>query len=266
VFTLLHTNDLHNHLTDDQARRLADRRQTLGTSGLLLDAGDAIASGNITFRPGGEPILERMTQIGYDAMTVGNREFHVWRCGFHSKLFRADFPVLCANIRPTPKIREEGNGEREKGEEGKPDTEEMPVRPYVVFEPDPGWRVGVIGLTVPMVTERMLARKISAYVFDNPVQTAAQIVPRLRSELQLNLLVVLTHIGIAQDRVLAAAVPGIDIIIGGHTHVVLEHGERVGDTLIAQAGSFGRFLGRIEVDPDTPPGWAPGVKAVLEAL
>ena len=254
MFTLFHTNDLHNHLTDDQARRLENLRRDPGAGRLLLDAGDAIASGNITYRSGGEPILERMTQIGYDAMTIGNREFHVWRSGFHSKLFRAGFPALCANIRPA-RARHTSAG-----------ADALPVRPYVLFEPEPGWRVLVFGLTVPMVTERMLARTLSAYVFDDPVQTAARMVPQLRRELQPSLLVALTHIGIAQDRILAATVPGIDIIIGGHSHVTLEQGERVGDTLIAQAGGFGHFLGRIQVKQDTPLGQAPATRATLEAL
>lgn len=254
MFTLLHTNDLHNHLTNDQAQRLEDLRWYLGAGGLLLDAGDAIAAGNITYRSGGEPILERMTQIGYDAMTVGNREFHVWRSGFHSKLFRAGFPALCANIRPARA------GHTSQG------SDALPVRPYILFEPEPGWRVLVFGLTVPMVTERMLARKLSAYVFDDPIQTAAQMAPQLRRELQPSLLVALTHIGIAQDRILAATVPGIDIIIGGHSHVTLEQGERVGDTLIAQAGWFGHFLGRIKIERDTPPGRPPAMRATLEAL
>ena len=117
-----------------------------------------------------------------------------------------------------------------------------------------------------MVTEEMLARKFSAYVFDDPVQIAAQMVPQLRRQLQPNLLVALTHIGIEQDRLLAASVPGINIIVGGHTHVCLEHGERVGDTLIAHAGSFGHVLGRIQIHQDASSGQRSVMSASLEAL
>ena len=100
VFTLLHTNDFHNQLTEAQANYLRRLRTDLGTEGILLDAGDAVSCGNITYHSGGEPILETMTTVGYDAMTVGNREFHFSRVGFQTTLQRAKFPVLCANIRP----------------------------------------------------------------------------------------------------------------------------------------------------------------------
>src|SRR6266511_2410727 len=86
--TLIHTNDFHNHLNAQQAERLRQLRQALGESGLLLDAGDAISSGNVTYKPGGEPILDVMSEAGYDAMTVGNREFHFSRAGFWAKLSR----------------------------------------------------------------------------------------------------------------------------------------------------------------------------------
>jgi len=267
VFTLLHTNDFHNHLRDRQARRLQTCRQELGTRGLLLDAGDAIASGNVTFRPGGEPILERMTRIGYDAMTVGNREFHVWPRGLRCKLFRAGFPVLCANLRPSLS-RASADAESLSGlpyAALEPHSEER-VRPYIVIEPEPEWRIVVFGLTVPMVTERMLARKFSAYVFDDPVRTGSALAPALRQQFQPRLLVALTHIGIAQDRRLAAAAPDIDIIIGGHTHIALEQGERVGDTLIAHAGCFAHFLGRIEIETEAGAERAPTMRASLETL
>src|SRR5689334_23789135 len=106
VLTILHTNDFHNHLTEAQAEHLRQARQEAGEAVLLLDAGDAIASGNVTFRPGGEPILDLMSDVGYDVMTVGNREFHFSRMGFHAKLSRARFPVLCANVRAAKGERE----------------------------------------------------------------------------------------------------------------------------------------------------------------
>src|SRR5436309_1090542 len=99
--TILHTNDFHNRLSaaaaDNIARMFA---QTRGPR-MLIDAGDAGGSTNITFRSGGEPILDEMSRLGYSAMTVGNRDFHVSRPGFRAKLARAKFPILCANVRPS---------------------------------------------------------------------------------------------------------------------------------------------------------------------
>lgn len=228
AFRLLHTNDFHNRLTSTQAARLGALRRALGAGGLLLDAGDAISAGNLTYRPGGEPILEQMSEIGYDAMTVGNREFHFSQVGFCAKVHRARFPVLCANVR----VRN-------------PATP-LPVVPSISRILSGGLRIALFGLTVPMITERMLARQVSAYLFDDPLATAARLVPTLRH--RCDLLVCLSHIGLSRDRELAARVPGIDLIIGGHTHAALETGERVQETLIVQAGCYGKYLGTVTVE------------------
>ncbi len=227
TITILHTNDFHNHLSETQAVRLKDRREALGESGLLLDAGDAISSGNIAYKPGGEPILDLMSDAGYDAMTVGNREFHFSHAGFRAKVSRARFPILCANVRAA----------RSNGSETK-----LPVVPYIQRIVG-GARVTVFGLTVPMITEHMLSRKVSSYVFDDPLKTADSLVPKLRKN--CDLLICLSHIGLARDQEMAERIPGIDLIIGGHTHAVLETGETVGDTFIVQAGWWGRYLGTI---------------------
>jgi 2',3'-cyclic-nucleotide 2'-phosphodiesterase (5'-nucleotidase family) len=250
--TILHTNDFHNRLTQAQADRLRLMRDSLGDAGLLLDAGDAVSAGNVTFHPSGEPILDRMTQAGYDAMTVGNREFHVTRYGFHCTLARAGFPVLCANIRCSRSAPETDHAvSNVEGDANLPSTadgSDPPVRPYVIFSPGSGWRVVVLGLTVPMVTERMAARVLSAYLFSDPILTASKLVPQLRRRFQPDLVVALTHIGARQDRRLAEAVPGVDLILGGHSHDMFPEGERIGQTLICQTGYYAKRVGRVMVE------------------
>ena len=87
--TIFHTNDFHNRLSATGAETIFRRMRETPEPKLLLDAGDAGGSSNLTFRNEGEPILEEMSRLGYDAMTVGNRDFHVSRMGFRAKLFRA---------------------------------------------------------------------------------------------------------------------------------------------------------------------------------
>jgi 2',3'-cyclic-nucleotide 2'-phosphodiesterase (5'-nucleotidase family) len=312
VFTILHTNDFHNRLLPEQAARLTGLRRSIGNTGLLLDAGDAISAGNITFRPGGEPILTEMTSIGYDVMTVGNREFHFSRQGFFAKLGCAGFPVLSANVRPmrggaslpavlqampvAPQaipllqaLNSNTNSCDIDPEQG-PSTGEpaaraaepaaraaepaaraaepaaRPVQSFVLFELAGKFRVLAFGLTVPMITERMASRHVSAFVFDDPIAVGTLLTSRLKAAFQPDLLIALTHIGIARDRDLAVAAPEIDLIIGGHTHVVLEHGERIGETLIVQAGSHGRYYGIVEVAPNSVEGGRPELTARLEPL
>jgi 2',3'-cyclic-nucleotide 2'-phosphodiesterase (5'-nucleotidase family) len=224
--TIIHTNDLHNRLTPDKAARLSQVKAASGYA-LLFDAGDAVGSGNATFSPGGEPALDLMSDAGYDAMAVGNREFHVTQFGFRTKLARARFPVLSANIRP------------------RGGASEPPCRPTAEWTIPGLGTVQAFGLTVPMVTERMPVRRLSAYVFDDPVLTARVIVPGLRAS--ADLLVCISHCGLSEDRRLAEAVPGIDVIVGGHTHATLPEGEIVGSTRIVHAASHAQAYGQVVV-------------------
>lgn len=237
---ILHTNDLHNRLIrrPERAARLRElvqqeRQDTGGLEArpyLLLDAGDAVGSGNLTFNPGGEPILDVMSDLGYHAMTVGNREFHFTEAGFVATLNRARFPVLCANIRA-------------RGDAC------LPVHPHVILDTSVG-RVGIFGLTVPMITERMFSQHVSAYVFDDPIRRGCEMVEELRP--QVDLLIALTHIGLTRDIDLAKNAPFIDLIVGGHSHSVLEQPLWEGRVAIVQAGCHARYLGRVEVEPGNP--------------
>lgn len=225
---ILHTNDFHNHLTPAQAERIRQAKAELGNV-LLLDAGDAIKAGNLGVTPGGEPILATMGAVGYDAMTLGNREFHIADTFLRAKISRAEFPILCANIR----WREDGG-------------ETLPVVPNTVKVMPDGRRVGIFGLTVRMVTERMAARVVSAFVFDEIIQTARRQIGILRPK--VDTLIALTHIGLREDEKLAAASPELDLIIGGHSHVQLDAPQWVNGVPIVQAKCFGHFLGHVTLD------------------
>ena len=231
-FTLLHTNDFHNHLSARQAEFIQQAKAERDNV-LLLDAGDAISAGNVGVRPGGEPILTLMSETGYDAMTLGNREFHVADALLRLKIGKAAFPILCANIR-----WREDQGET------------LPVVPSFTKTLPNGLRVGVFGLTVPMVTPRMTARLVSAFVFDDPVVVARRQIETLRPS--VDALVALTHIGLREDERLAAACPEIDLIVGGHSHNKLGEPKIVGGVPIVQAGWFGHLLGETEMAWDAP--------------
>ena len=243
--TLLHTNDFHNHLSEGQAAFIRAEKAARENV-LLLDAGDAVSAGNVGVRPGGEPILTAMSEAGYDAMTLGNREFHVADTLLRLKISKAAFPILCANIR----------WREDRGET-------LPVVPSVIKTLANGLRVGIFGLTVPMVTPRMTARLVSAFVFDDPVAAAQAQSAALRP--RVDALVVLTHIGLREDERLARACPEIDVILGGHSHHKLHEPLVVGGVPIMQAGWFGHFLGETTLTWDAP-GERPRVAGRLLSL
>jgi 2',3'-cyclic-nucleotide 2'-phosphodiesterase (5'-nucleotidase family) len=226
--TILHTSDLHNQLTVEMSESLCHIRESLGVD-LMLDSGDAIWAGNIFWWPWGEPILRRMLAAGYDAMCLGNREFHLSSIGLRSKLSKAVFPVVCANIRP----RIHGGN--------------LAVEPYDVFSVL-GGNIAVFGLTVPCVTRQMFVSNVASFHFIDPVEAAAELVPELREN--SDFVVALTHIGIEEDRRLAESVDGIDLILGGHSHPVTNEPFSVNGTLVAHHGSGGRYAGLITVHGD----------------
>lgn len=224
---ILHTNDLHNQLSIPSAQIIRELKEQ-DENTLLLDAGDAISAGNIYFHPAGEPILDIMSDTGYDAMVLGNREFHFLKIGLNAKIASAAFPVLSANLKTN------------KSEIT------LPVKSHIIKELANGLRVAIIGLSVPMITEKMLSRIVSNYIFDDPIEAAARLVPEIRK--QADILITLTHIGLDIDRELANTVPGIDLIVGGHSHDLLDEPEYVGQTAIVQAGWYARLVGRVEIE------------------
>jgi 2',3'-cyclic-nucleotide 2'-phosphodiesterase (5'-nucleotidase family) len=219
---ILHTNDFHGKLDPTRVDRLRQLKAEHPDT-LYFDSGDAIRTGNlgVPLRP--EVAWERLAEAGCDASVLGNRETHILPAAFRAKLEGHRHPVLCANL---------------VAKDGKP-----PLPPWVILACG-GVRVGVFGVMVPMVTRRMKTQAASAYLWDDPVETAQESVAVLRG--QVDVIVALTHIGHRKDQALAEAVPGIDIILGGHSHTVIQEPERMGDTWIAQGGSHGHYVGVYE--------------------
>ncbi|HEX2999039.1 MAG TPA: metallophosphatase [Armatimonadota bacterium] len=240
--TLLYTNDMHNRLTPeatDQIQRLKAQEKNV----LLLDAGDAVRAGNLGVTPWGESCLEMMGRAGYDVMTAGNRETHLWRWAVRAKTRQADFPVLCANVSGPGVVA--GMGEAVVPEALRAYAADgVLYRRYVVVRLPNGLRVAILGLTVPMVTATMSTHRLSQYLFQDPIETAQALVPVLAR--QADMVLALTHLGLEADRELARRVPGIQMIVGGHSHELLQEPEVVNGTVILQAGCYAKYIGRAE--------------------
>lgn len=231
--TLLHTNDFHGALDAKMASRL---RELKGEhSALFFDSGDCVKTGNLGIPFKAEAVWPLLAQAGCDASVPGNRESHVLESAFMRKLEGAQHPILCANLR-----KKDGS---------------RPLPATLILERD-GFKIGVFGVMVPMVTDRMKTQAASAYLWDAPIPTAVAITKDLRPK--VDLLIALTHIGYREDVKLAQAAPEVDIILGGHSHTVLEKPEIIGKTAICQGGSHGRYVGVY--------GWEPEVGLVAGEL
>jgi 2',3'-cyclic-nucleotide 2'-phosphodiesterase (5'-nucleotidase family) len=221
---IFHTADLHNRLSPAAVRQLASLKRSRPLA-LLLDAGDAVAAGNLTFRLGGEPILRRMGEAGYDAMAMGNRESHPSRRVLERKLRDAPFPILAANLvakrQPAPAM----------------------VRSHVVLDCAGGLRAAVIGLTTQITGPDSVWARVTDYVFEDPVATARRAAAELRGE--ADLVICLSHGGDDIDEELAR-IGDVDLVLGGHSHGNYVRQEP-GQALIVHPGHHGSHVACTEI-------------------
>jgi 2',3'-cyclic-nucleotide 2'-phosphodiesterase (5'-nucleotidase family) len=225
---ILHTADLHNALSESRAQWLRALREEHGA--VLLDAGDAISAGNVTFRRRPESAIERMNRAGYDGMALGNREYFFRRRILLHKTAPAEFPVVCANLRA------------KWGELGH-------VVPWAVLDRPEG-RVGVFGLMPTMIAPGSVAEWFSDMAFVDWPVAAREAVLKLRGECEV--VIALSHRGWADDQLLAHQEPELSLILGAHEHICEEELRWVGDVPVSYVGSHASHVGLISLDTQRP--------------
>ena len=119
------------------------------------------------------------------------------------------------------------------------------AKPYVVKKVD-GVAVGILGLAYPKTPWTTAAKNVAEVEFQDPVPAVKHYLPKMRDD-GAELVVVLSHLGLGGDKLLAKALEGIDVIVGGHSHNRMSKAEAVGSTLIVQAGAHCSDLGRLEL-------------------
>jgi 2',3'-cyclic-nucleotide 2'-phosphodiesterase (5'-nucleotidase family) len=217
---------------------------------ILVDAGD-FSMGTLfhTAFMSEAAELRLMAAMGYDALTLGNHDFDFHPDGLARSLRRAraaerKLPALVAsNVVFSPDGR--GDAELQKA------FREYPVVPYTVIERR-GVRIGLFGiLGKDAQIDAPFAKPVT---FGDPVETSRKMADLLRNKEKADLIVCLSHTGTApgkrhsEDEALARAVLDLDVIISGHTHTVLSRPIAIGKTLIVSAGSYGDWLGRLDLE------------------
>ncbi len=167
-----------------------------------------------------EQIIKAFNIIGCDALNIGDNDLAEGKEYLLERAEESNFPFISANLMDTTS--------------GKPLFE-----PYVIKEVD-GLRVGIFGLIT-----HGAKLDIPDLLIDDPYETAKRIVDELKDK--CDLIIALTHLGVNDDEKLAQQVPGINIIVGGHSNSKLETPLRVNDTIILQAYFQGRYLGRLDL-------------------
>lgn len=248
--TILHTNDTHSNIDpfpDNHARYpgkggVARRYELIQSirneeeNVLLLDAGDIFQGTPYFNKYGGLLEMKLMTELGYEAATMGNHDFDAGLEGFVKACEYADFPFLCANY----------------------DFKNTPIdgitQKLTVLQKG-AIKVGIFGLGVEL--EGLVPRgKFGETKYIDPIDIANDCSQELKSR-GCDLIICLSHLGYAynfdkvSDRQLANKTRNIHLIIGGHTHTFLDRpteeknmdGESV---LINQVGWAGVNIGRVD--------------------
>ncbi len=226
---IVSTNDVHSSI--DNFPRLAtlveDLRAAEGADRVLLvDAGDRW-TGNPFVDIAAEPLLpivELQNALGYDVTTLGNHEFDWGQPLLRERLGQMDFGAVLANIESA-------------------DAELGSVAPYVFLDAG-GMRFAFLGLVYNTTQWRRPEGKAEHFIglsFPDADETAARYAALADSA---DVFVGLTHIGHSADRALAEQFPLFDLIIGGHSHTVVEDAPVAGlATLVTQTGSRLEYAG-----------------------
>ncbi|MEC0242389.1 bifunctional UDP-sugar hydrolase/5'-nucleotidase [Paenibacillus dokdonensis] len=196
---------------------------------LFVDGGDVFHGTAPLVLSEGNMMTELLNAMGLDAMVPGNWDYAYGPEQLHRLSTQLKFPVLAANLHSN--------------------DPNLIYEPYVIKEFQ-GCRVGIVGLTYPHVHETMPPSFSEHVKFTLGTTELTTLIPRLRAEEHVDLIVVLSHMGLPLDIKLASLVPGIDILLSGHSHDRIERPIVTNGTFIVQSGANGSFIGRIDLEYD----------------
>lgn len=245
---ILHTNDTHSQIESytnksgaqvggiycraavvEEVRKQYDHV-------ILADAGDfSQGSPYFNFFKGCTEIA-MMNSLGYQVGCLGNHEFDNGSRSLANCLKKADFPIVCANyVFKDKKLAKF-------------------VKKYVVLEVN-GKKIGFFGLLID-IKALTQPKNYAELTYINAIEVAETIVSKLKNDEHCDYIVCLSHLGFdagtpenPDDQMLAEAVEGIDVIIGGHSHTELKEAVVVNGTYIVQTGTKGGYIGKLLLKP-----------------
>lgn len=226
---IISTNDIHSNI--DRIPKLAtfikiQREENKNV--ILLDAGDR-QNGNPVVDYAdipGQPIIELMNMLGYNAATLGNHEFDYGQESLKASIEYANFDIVCANITGSNILAE--------------------FEPYVSIKNE-NKKIVILGLVnVDKTTHQTtaLANKLDHLSFEDPVVAARQF-KSLSS--RADMFITLSHCGSYTDSVISSYVPQMNLIIGGGSHEAIFNAKEINGVLNTQTGSGLKYAGITKV-------------------
>ncbi|MEI6899308.1 MAG: bifunctional UDP-sugar hydrolase/5'-nucleotidase [Bacteroidota bacterium] len=226
---ILHTNDMHAKIDNmGKLAYLADSLRRFHPYVFLLAAGDNFTGNPVVdmVEDKGYPMIDLMNQCGFNASALGNHEFDLGQEFLNRRVEQAKFPFLCANIQVTG---------------------------GALKQPVPSTLLKAGNTTIDVVSFIELNEngfpdshpsKLKGLSFSNGLVKAKEF-SGLKS--QYDVVVALTHLGVDDDKELAKQCQGFDMIIGGHSHTIIDTTLLVNGVLITQAGCYLKFIGKTTI-------------------
>ncbi len=226
----LHTNDIHGSIANfARLAFIVDSIRAIYKNVYLLNAGDLFTGNPMVdmSEEKGYAVIDLMNKVGFNVSAIGNHEFDYGQEVLKKRIGEANFPFICANI-----INENG-------------IIKIP-EPYIKLKTK-----GNLNITILSILDNSAngypethPSKLKGLKFPDPIPT---ILKYKKLAKKSDLFIALTHLGIENDKVLAAQMPEIDLIIGGHSHTVIDSILLVNGVMIAQAGSKLKSVGEIKL-------------------
>ena len=232
--TILHLNDAHSWYLPYQKEGGAARWATIigqirktNPNLLLISAGDEMTGTVLTTVFGGQISIEALNRLGYNYMAVGNHEFDLGTNELYGMTKTAKFPIMSANIFDAK-------------------TGKRLYTDYKITNIS-GKKIVLIAVTTSDMGA--IAREPASILKIYPAAVVLSNYVYTMKLLQTNdAAILISHSGFEEDVAIAQSLPdAFDVIIGGHTHTLVSTPRRIGKTMIVQAGSYGVYIGKINL-------------------
>ena len=245
--TILHVNDTHSHIDPQRSGdykgrggvieqaayidsvRCADGKRNV----LLVHAGDFSQGTSYFTELGGNIEIDVLNALRFDVVTLGNHEFDNGIEELSRRLKNLEAEVVCANY--------DVEGTALDGL----------VKPYTIIRRG-GKKIGIIGLLTDImeVVDADIARMLT---YQEPSQVVNRLSGYLKEEKDCDMVICLSHLGYGADKELAASIRNVDLIVGGHSHTLLDDKQTVNDldgeeVIIVQNWKWGLNVGHLSID------------------
>lgn len=193
---------------------------------LFCDCGDTIHGTYPAIATQGEIMIPILNSLGIDAMTA-HWEFAYGPEKFQELVAKMNFPALAINVFDK-------------------ETHHTKFPPYIIKKVNE-LQIGIVGIASNIVDKTMPPHFSEGIMFSSGKDELPPVINALRTREKVDLIILISHLGFAQDMELLSHIPGVDVCLSGHTHNRLFQPVKVGQTIVIQSGCHGSFLGRLDL-------------------